>query len=97
MRLTVDDLCRLAVISVEDGGCLGNADDLLMETETREVLAIVIKGRLRLFGILGREEDTVIPWEKIVKIGMDAILVNCKTPERICGNRCFLERFFNIS
>lgn len=96
MRLTVDDLCRLAVISVSDGGCLGYADDLLIETEEREVLAIVIKGRLRLFGLLGRDEDTVIPWEKIEKIGRDAVLVNCKTPERLSGGKNFFEKFFGI-
>ena len=39
--------------------------------------AIVIRGRYRLFGLLGREEDTVIPWEDIQVIGEDTILVRC--------------------
>ena len=35
-----------------------------------------VYGRLRLFGLLGREEDFVIPWQDIVLIGDDAVLVN---------------------
>ena len=38
--------------------------------------AVVVYGRLRLFGLLGREEDFVIPWQDIVLIGDDAVLVN---------------------
>ena len=37
--------------------------------------ALIIPGRLRLLGLLGREEDAVVPWENIEKIGEDIILV----------------------
>ena len=32
-------------------------------------------GRLKLFGLLGREEDITIPWKEIEKVGEDVLLV----------------------
>ena len=46
-----------------------------MDLETGQVRALVVPGRLRLFGLLGREEDTVVPWEAVRRIGADIILV----------------------
>ena len=40
-----------------------------------QVLSLIVYGRLRFFGLLGREEDRVIPWEDIEIIGEDTILV----------------------
>ena len=33
-----------------------------------------------LFGLLGREPDTVIPWRDIEMIGGDIVLVKCDAP-----------------
>lgn len=75
MKITLEEIRRKAVININDGACFGYADDLVADTETKQVLALLIKGRLRLFGILGREDDVLIPWEKIDTIGRDTILV----------------------
>ena len=37
--------------------------------------ALVVPGRLRFFGLLGREEDKVFPWESVRRFGEDIILV----------------------
>ena len=50
--------------------------DVEIDTHTAVLTAVVVYGRLRLFGLLGREEDFVIPWQDIVLIGDDAVLVN---------------------
>ena len=44
--------------------------------------ALVIPGRMRLFGLLGREEDTLIPWEAVRRFGEDTVLVD-EVPVRI--------------
>ena len=75
MKITLEEIRRKAVININDGVCFGYADDLVADTETKQVLALLIKGRLRLFGILGTEDDVLIPWEKIDTIGRDTILV----------------------
>ena len=74
-------LCRLTdlrdkdVINVKDGTRLGGVDDVELDTATARILAVIIYGRLRWFGLLGREEDRVIRWNDIEVIGEDTILV----------------------
>lgn len=86
MKITLEEIRRKAVVNTTDGACFGYADDLVADTETKQVLALLIKGRLKLFGILGREEDVLIPWEKIETIGKDTILVRAaETAERASG------------
>lgn len=64
------------VINAQDGIRLGYVGDVEVDTKTAALTAIIIKGRYRLFGLLGREEDIVIRWENIEVIGEDTILVN---------------------
>ncbi len=73
--------CRLAelrhkeVINSTNGCRIGFADDIEIDTETARVVSVVIYGRQRLFGFLGRSDDIVIRWENINLIGEDTILV----------------------
>lgn len=69
------------VVNINNGSCMGCVCDLQIDTCCAKVTAIVIFGRSRLFGLLGREEDTVICWEEIQCIGEDTILVKfCPPP-----------------
>ena len=76
-------MCRLAdmrrkeVISTRDGSRLGCVGDIELDTENAQLSSIIVYGRSRLFGLLGRGEDLVIPWQQIETIGEDVILVNC--------------------
>ena len=85
MKITLEEIRRKAVVNMTDGACFGYADDLVADTETKQVLALLIRGRLKLFGILGREEDVLIPWEKIETIGKDTILVRAEDAARPVG------------
>ena len=85
MKITLEEIRRKAVVNMLDGACFGYADDLVADTETKQVLALLIRGRLKLFGILGREEDVLIPWEKIETIGKDAILVRAEGTAQTTG------------
>ena len=40
--------------------------------------SLVTPGRPRFFGLFGREEDYVLPWKNIVRVGSDIILVEVK-------------------
>ena len=40
--------------------------------------SLVTPGRAKLFGLLGREDDYVLPWSSIVRIGSDIVLVDVK-------------------
>lgn len=67
------------VVNVLDGRRLGNAVDLEIDLDQGRVLAVVVPGPARFFGLFGRDKDFVIPWENIIKIGVDVILVEVDT------------------
>ena len=50
-------------------------EDLEVDLESGQVRALVLPGRRRLFGLLGREEDRYIPWDRVRRFGEDIILV----------------------
>jgi len=60
---------------VETGTVLGFVSELEIDTETGSVANIIIFGKQRLFGVLGREEDIQIPWQNIEVIGNETVLV----------------------
>lgn len=85
MSCRIADLRSKEVISVKDGGRLGYVCDVELDTHTAAITALVIYGRARLFGLLGREADAVIPWKDIEMIGGDIVLVRCAAPQREPG------------
>ena len=62
------------------GECLGRADDLAFDPATARLQSLILLGRPRLFGLLGREENLTIPWQEIETIGTDAVLVHTQLP-----------------
>lgn len=80
----MEKICRILdmgykeVIDLRDGARLGYVGDVEIDTETGRVQSMVIPGRLRLFGLLGREAERVVSWEDIEKIGEDIILVRTR-------------------
>ena len=75
MRCRVVDMRNKEVINVKTGVRLGCVSDVEIDTKDAKLLAIVIYGRLRWCGLLGREEDIIIKWDDIEIIGEDTILV----------------------
>jgi len=64
------------VINNKTGCRIGFVDDVEVDTVTAKLVSIVIFGRWRCFGLLGKEENIVIKWENICLIGEDTILVD---------------------
>ena len=60
--MTLSELCKKDVIQVPLGANLGRADDLRFDPQTAALEGLVLLGRPRLFGLLGRQEDVFIPW-----------------------------------
>ena len=85
MGMRVTELHCKEVICISDGRRLGFVTDVEVELPSGNVLAIIVPGPCRFFGILGRNDDYVIPWRCIKRIGPDIILVDirpdeCRTP-----------------
>lgn len=76
MGCRTEDLRYKEVIDIRDGTRYGYVGDVELDTATGQISALVVYGRLRLFGLLGREEDTVFPWTAVKRFGEDIILVD---------------------
>lgn len=64
------------VIDIDSGSRYGCVGDLEIDLESGKVLALVVPGRLRLLGLLGRERERVFPWRSVRCFGEDIILVD---------------------
>ena len=83
MEYRVSELRYKEIINVSDGSRYGWVGDVEVDLESGQVRALVVPGRLRLFGLLGREEDRVFPWEAVRRFGADTILVETPPLSRL--------------
>ena len=72
------DLRYKEVIDIHSGYRLGYVFDAEVDQAEGRLLSLITPGRSKLFGLLGREDDYVLPWASIVRIGGDIILIDAK-------------------
>ena len=74
---TFHELRRKEVINVCTGERMGHVCDIEFETEEcrSSITAVIVPGPSRFFGIVRSDEELVIPYRCIQKIGRDVILV----------------------
>ena len=61
----LSELKRKEVIDILSGEKLGFVDDIEINTESATVVALVIYGRPRVFGLFGRDDDIVVKCDEI--------------------------------
>lgn len=85
----ISDFRQKEVINVGDGRRLGFIYDAELDGEKGVIEAFVIPGQGRLLGLFGKENDYIIPWDSIVKIGDDIVLVELdkKSARRLEGQK----------
>lgn len=72
--MTLEELRRKDVIQAVSGENLGRIDDLRADPTIGQITALILHGRPKLFGLLGRGPDLEIPWEKVKCIGTDVVM-----------------------
>jgi YlmC/YmxH family sporulation protein len=82
---TLRDICRREVINLEKGVVIGTVDDIVFDEKSARIEALLIYGRPRLFGLLGRDSDVRIPWAEVISFGRDVILVSTPVDESVSG------------
>ncbi len=87
METRMEELRYKEVISVASGSRFGYVGDLEVDLESGQVKTLVVPGRRRLFGLLGREEDRYIPWAAVRHFGEDIILVEQEPLSRTLSRR----------
>lgn len=75
MLAKISDLREREIINIKDGRRLGLIKDIDIDVESGKILAIILPGPGRFLGLFGRSEDWLVPWESIIRIGVDVILV----------------------
>ena len=78
--MTFRELSKKEVVQLKEGACLGRIDDMVIDPETARVEKLLMLGRPKLCGLLGRDETLVIGWDEIQKIGANALLLTTKLP-----------------
>ena len=74
--ISFNDLKCKEVVNMRDGAKLGTICDMEMDECSGLVQAIIVPGAPRFWGLLRSDEEIVIPYSKISKIGDDVILVD---------------------
>lgn len=76
MNCSINELKAKEVINVTDGARLGFVSDVMIDLADGRLTALIVPGAYRLMGFLGREDDIIIKWESIKKIGDDIIIID---------------------
>ena len=76
MNCRFTDLRCKEVINICDGCRLGYVGDVECQLPEGQKTALIVPGPCRFLGLFGREDDYVIPWLCIKRIGDDLILVD---------------------
>lgn len=69
------DIRQKEVINIADGRRLGFVSDVEINFEEGRIETIVVPTGGKFFGLIGKENEFVIPWERVKRIGEDIILV----------------------
>ena len=74
MNISMEQLRYKEVVSLADGTRFGYVGDLEVDTDLGQVMALIVPGRPRLLGLLGREPDRT--WSAVRRFGEDIVLVD---------------------
>ena len=84
MGTRITELHCKEVICIDSGQRLGFVSDVEIDMCDGKVIALVVPGPCRFLGMFGRNDDFVIPWRCINRIGPDIILVDIQPNECLC-------------
>lgn len=89
MICSLSELRNKEVINIQTGAKLGYVDDIEINTDNATVIALIVYGRPRFFGLLGRDEDIIIRCKEIEVVGEDTILIKIAETEKSPKKRSF--------
>jgi len=82
MESRIGDLRCKEIIDITSGERYGYVGDAEVDLTTGQVRSLVVPGRLRWLGLLGREPDRSFPWSSVRRFGEDIILVEGGSPRQ---------------
>ena len=79
--MRICELREKEVVNICDGEKLGNVCDVDFDLRTGKICSLIVPGPCKIFGILGRDNEYIIPFECVKRIGADVILVEVNVKE----------------
>lgn len=73
--VSTQDIRNKEIINIADGKSLGFVSDIELNIEKGRIEAIIVPVQRGFFGLFSKENEYVIKWKDIRKIGEDVILV----------------------
>lgn len=71
---SINAMRTMEVIDINTGSKVGFIKDIKIDCEEQRVLSIIMPGESK--GWFSKAEDVEIPWENIVKVGVEVLLVD---------------------
>ena len=87
------DLRYKEVVDIKTGMRMGYVCDAEFDETEGRMLSLITPGRAKYFGLFGREDDYILPWSCIARMGSDIILVELEPnqPRRHRQKRKFFD------
>lgn len=76
-ELSFCELRTKQVVNVIDGKALGRIIDIVFSREGSRIIGFVVPGD-KIFKIFNKKGDLFVPYDKIVRVGIDVVLVELK-------------------
>ncbi len=76
MRLS--DLQNKTLVNVNNGKNIGNIVDVNIDFENGNILSFIIESKSTGFSFFSKENDILVKWTDIRKIGEDVIIVDVR-------------------
>ena len=76
MSAKISDLQERQIVNIADGKCLGNIKDVELNVLEGCIQALVLPSNGGFLGLLQNQGELLIPWQKVVCIGVDVVLIN---------------------
>ena len=75
MMVSTQDIRNKEIINISDGKSLGFVSDIELNLEKGRIEAIIVPAQRGFFNLFSKENEYIIKWKDIKKIGEDVILV----------------------
>lgn len=73
--VSTQDIRNKEIINISDGKSLGFVSDIELNLEKGRIEAIIVPAQRGFFNLFSKENEYIIKWKDIRKIGEDVILV----------------------
>ncbi|MCK8823710.1 YlmC/YmxH family sporulation protein [Fuchsiella alkaliacetigena] len=74
--IKTSELKQKEVINVNNGERLGLIRDIELDLKAGKIESIIVPGEKKVWSFFAKDNDLIIAWDQVEKIGEDVVLVN---------------------